>query len=673
MRRVRGGSPNGTLIGVATPQETPERMTSGQTSESVVDAPQPGAAEVGGPPPQPDAMLELQAFLMQLLQSQVAMVSAMAGAVFLAGGAARKPGLLVQHQAAGEAAPVLAPGVIARMERLAAELCAPDADAGKAPQGRMDTIALARAAGGLYGDEARHRLIAAPLWADGRVEGACVLALRTRGAADEEALKTLMLTTAAFEAFLWKKQAIAESQRTLMLRETLELLDASQQGRSAGTMGALICNELQRRFGCSRVSVGLVHRESIRLTAVTGADEVDRNAAAVEAIEEAMEECAAQDVEVVFPAPLEHEHDPAQRRVTRAHEEVSRKFGPSAMLSLPLRVEGDLVGVVVLERPATDPFPVAAVPLLRLVAETVGPALWTRRLADRGVLAVTRDRLLDLGEAMVGPRHTGAKLVTALVLLVLVLAAVVPIPARIKSAVEVKALHARTVVPPFTGYLETVLVKPGDRVQTGQVMATMDTSSLALELSENEARLTAYTVQRDDALSKGELSKRMEIESQINEVASHLALLRDHQARSVIRSPIDGLVGRGDLDSFIRARVEPTQPLFEVISQEQQATLYIEEADVQRVREGMTGGMVIRSLPGREVEIRVTRVNPAAEVVRGRNVYQAEAELVGVGPDDAAWLRPGMTGTAKLRDGRTTTLATLLRSVVEEIRMRMWW
>ena len=40
-----------------------------------------------------------------------------------------------------------------------------------------------------------------------------------------------------------------------VLRETLELLDTSQQGASAGTMGAIMCNELKRRFGCTRASI----------------------------------------------------------------------------------------------------------------------------------------------------------------------------------------------------------------------------------------------------------------------------------------------------------------------------------------------------------------------------------------------------------------------------------
>jgi multidrug efflux pump subunit AcrA (membrane-fusion protein) len=644
-------------------------VSSGQTTEPIVEPSQ--TEPQGGPPPQPEPLRELQVFLLGLLQSQCTLIGAAGGAVFVSTGGGRPPGLLVQHEAPDEGAPVLIPAVLSRMEKLALEVCIPEP--GKAVQGRMDMVALPRSAS-MYGDEARQRIIAAPLWADGRVEGACVLALKTRGSMGEaEALRLLMLSGAQFEAFLWRQQCMAEAKQKTMLRETLELLDKSQQGASAGTMGAIMCNELKRRFGCTRVSIGLVQRDFIRLAAVTGADEIDRNAPAVECLEEAMEECAAQDVEILYPPPASAEADPAQRRVTRAHEALSRKFGPSSILSLPLRVEGDLVGVVVLEREAADLFPAAAVPLLRLVAETIGPALWTRRLADRGVLAVTRDRLLDLGTAIVGPRHTGAKLVGLLILLGLI-GMLVPLPSRVTASAEVKATVTRTIVAPFTGYLASVAVQAGDSVEEGQVLATMDTSDLELEIAETQAKYDSQSQQHDEATQRGDNGKARSLEAQMSESTAHLTMLKDHLSRSRIRSPVTGLVGKGDLRQFVRAKVDPTQPLFEVVSRDLRAVAFIEERDVQRVYEKQPGALVSRSQPGAKVPVRVTRINPAAEVVRGKNVYQAEVEFVGpLEAGTSEWLRPGMTGTIKLEDGYSPTLVSVLRPIVDELRMRLWW
>src|SRR5690606_36997622 len=116
---------------------------------------------------------------------------------------------------------------------------------------------------------------------------------------------------------------LTEAQQKAKLRETLELLDTSLQGQSAEAMGSLMAHELMRRFGCLRVSIGLIRRGRVRIAAVSGADELDRRGAAVEALEAAMEECADQDVEIMYPPPLAAENDPGERRVTRAHEALS--------------------------------------------------------------------------------------------------------------------------------------------------------------------------------------------------------------------------------------------------------------------------------------------------------------------------------------------------------------
>jgi hypothetical protein len=485
----------------------------------------------------------------------------------------------------------------------------------------------------------------------------------------DEALDRLALTNARFEAFLWQQQCMAEAGQRAKLRETLELLDVSQQGASAEAMGALMCHELQRRFGCTRVSIGLVQHDRIRLNAVSGADNLDRRGEAVGHIENAMEECADQDIEVVYPPPPEAEADPAQRRVTRAHEVLSRRFGPAAMLSLPLRVEGDLVGVVLLEREESDPFPAGSVPLLRLVAEFIGPALWTRRLADRGILAVVRDRTIDLGRAIVGPRHTARKLAALAAVLVLIAGAVIPIPDRIKAGAEVAAETSRTIPAPFTGYLATSLVRPGDSVTAGQPLATMDTKELELQLAESKADREKYSSQLDEAQQAGEPGRAKGFAAAVAQTTAQIDKTQLHLDRAVIRSPIDGRIAQGDLDAFINAKIDPTQPLFVVVADKNVVNLQVDERDVNHVKIGQEGRLTIKALPGQPVRLKVTRINPAAEAVAGANIYRVEAELL----EPAPWLKPGMTGTARLDNGWTNGLKWLLDPLIDAARMKLWW
>lgn len=635
------------------------------------------ASKADGPPMLPEA---IAAFLSALVREQCTLVGAMAGVIYLLS-ADRTRGLPVARTAPGLALTgssfdPLTPGVLARLERLALEAAPPpDAPLDQAVSGKIDTVSVPRGearAGGLYEPDAVLPAIAAPLVVDGRAEFIGVLILpRGSERAAEEALAKLALTASRFEAFLWREQALEEAGHKVKLREALELLDAAQAAPTARSMATVLCDEIKRRFGCTRVSVGLAMGQRLRVVALSDADEIDHRTPTIAAIEAAMDECAWQDAEVARPAPPEVENDPNRRRVNRAHADLADKFGPACVASLPLRVSGDVVGVLTLERPPNDPLPAGGLALLRLIGEVVGPALWTRRLADRGILAVLRDRTLEIGHVLVGPRYTAAKLVGLVLLLALVLLAFVPIPAVVPAECEVRAARARVVVPPFIGYLSAVHVRPADEVVEGQVLAAMDTHDLEAELARARAERHKQEVQRDAALAAGETARAKALDAEIAALDAEIRLNTALIDQALIRAPISGVVGRGDLEQFVGARVEPTQSLFEIVAPENRVVLHVDERRIDDVRIGQTGTMSPRALPDRRIPIRVERVTPVAELVRGQNVYLVEATLTD--PPSAAFLQPGMSGVARLHNGWTTGLARLMSPVIDELRLRLWW
>jgi len=614
---------------------------------------------------------ELSRFLEQLIELQGHLVGASLGVVYLAESGHRRAGIAARWPRPGESGSV--PGVWTesverRLAQIAESTCRAADEHGPAHAACVRGIDIADS--GLYGTGPRHTAISTPLVTAGRVEGASVLVLAPgTSVSPEEALERVALTTSKLDAFLWKQQALGEAHQKALLRETLELLDASQQGHDARAMGSLMCHELQRRFGCTRVSIGLISgpASGLRLAAVSGSESIDRRGPAAESLESAMEECALQDVELVYPPS--DEEDSGSARVLRAHEGLSQRFGPSAILSLPLRVEGDLVGVVVLEREADDPFPVGAVPLLRLVAEYIGPAIWTRRLADRGVLAVTRDRARQIGSALVGPRHTWAKLAGVIGAGLVLAGLLVPIPARVSAEAEIRAGISRTIVPPFTGFLDEVLVRPGDRVEQGAPLARMGTVELEQQLDELLGRRVRLITERDQAQTEGRASEVARLDASLREIAAQIDVIESRIARAELLSPITGVVSRGDLEDYVGARVDPTQALLEVVGTDRVVTIQVDERDIGRVETGQLGVLASRARPGDRVPIEVTRINPLAEPVEGANVYVVEASI----DQPRAWLRPGETGIARLDAGTTTPLRALLGPIIDEIRLRVWW
>ncbi len=652
--------------------------TSASTNPSL-----PGRSTPGGSPAAqgsgagaPGAQQALGEYLQGLLERLCALSRAQVGMAFIRPGQQRAGGLAALHAPGGER---LAEQLRADAQLLARLSALADRAASQAEQtGALGTISesVTVNSGSLYHAQATHRATAVPLMALGQAEGACVVLTPVAEKANDLAEKSLLVAAEGFEGFLWSQRALAEAERTARLRETLEMLDAAQRGASAASMASLFCDELRRRFGCSRVSVGLVQGHDIRAVAISGADTIDRRNPAVEALEAAMDECADQDIEVVFPQS--DDLAPAERRVVRAHGELSRSFGPSSIVSLPLRVDGDLVGVAVLERDADDPFPAGSLGLLRLVAEFIGPAVWTRRLADRGILAVSRDRVRDLGSAIVGPRHTLLKLVGVLALLVFVVLAALPIPDIVSADAEAQPASQRALTPPFQGYLAWVGVKPGDLVTTGQVIARMDTTDREANLLQLEAQYAAQRSQRETSLSRGQMEEAEVLTQGLNELQPQIDLLKYQIERASIRAPIDGRVAGADLEPWLDAPISPDTPLVRIVGERSVVILRVPERDIgaaqQRLNnddaEEIDGTFAPRARPDDRIDLRLVRVNPQAEAIQGGNVYLVEAEIAG---DSPAWLKPGMTGRARVRSGWTTPLVRLARPLIDRAQMAWWW
>jgi hypothetical protein len=650
--------------------------TSASSNPSLPGRSSPGGSPSGrgAGPGAPTAQEALGHYLEHLLERLCALSRAQAGLAFIKPGQQRAGGLAAVHAPGGERLAEQLRGDAQLLARLS-KLCERAADLAQ-QQGTAQALTESVSVGGgaMYHAQATHRATAVPLLALGQAEGACVVLTPVGEPANALAERSMLVAAEGFEGFLWNQRALAEAERTARLRETLEMLDAAQRGPSASSMASLFCDELRRRFGCSRVSVGLVQGQDIRAVAISGADTIDRRNPAVEALEAAMDECADQDIEVVFPQP--EDLAPAERRVVRAHGELSRSFGPSSIASLPLRVDGDLVGVAVLEREADDPFPPGSLGLLRLVAEFIGPAVWTRRLADRGVLAVTRDRLLDFGSAIVGPRHTLLKLLGALSVLVFVGLAIVPIPDVVSAQAEAQPLGQRALTPPYQGYLAWVGVKPGDVVQAGQVIARMDTTEKEAELAQLDAQFAAHRTQREAELSRGRMDQAEVLSQQLAELEARRGLLRHEIGRAQITAPIDGRIAGADLEPWLDAPISPDTPLVRIVGDRSVIVLRVPERDIAAAQarlgeeEAPDGSFAPRARPEERLPIRLVRVNPQAEAVTGGNVYLVEAELV---EGDPAWLKPGMTGRARVRAGWTTPLIRLGRPLIDQLQMSWWW
>jgi HlyD family secretion protein len=236
----------------------------------------------------------------------------------------------------------------------------------------------------------------------------------------------------------------------------------------------------------------------------------------------------------------------------------------------------------------------------------------------------------------------------------------------------------------LSGVVESVLVRDNDRVRRGQALALLDTARLRDQIetaaaagvqaraslaqaraTELQTRLARDRLHRLYAMSRGGYPARVDVEAAdanhqralagvasaqatIRAADASLATGRTNLAKSVIRSPINGVV--------LHRRVEPGQTvaaslqapvLFNLAEDLTRMELHvdIDEADVAQVSPGQTADFTVDAFPGRRFSASVERVGLGSEVKDGVVTYTG---VLTVDNADLS-LRPGMTATSEIR------------------------
>jgi multidrug resistance efflux pump len=449
------------------------------------------------------------------------------------------------------------------------------------------------------------------------------------------------------------------------LRRVLEVLDAVNRPTRFQGAAMALCNELAAWLGCSRVSLGFLQGRRVQVRAISHTDTFSREMQVVQAIEAAMEECLDQDLEVVHPA------ETTSIVTHRAAAGLSASHGPSAVLSLPVRQEGDVAAVVTLERPADRPFDqLAEIEAVRLICDLFAPRLLDLRNNDRWFGARMASEARQQLGSLLGYEHTWLKLCAALVFLMVVLLVTVEGEYRINTSFSFKAQQQQVVVAPFETFIDSVLVEPGDRVVADKtLLGTLDTTELRLELAALKAEQLGYRIQMAAAMRDRKTAEAQIAETQVQEKAARIKMIEMKIEQAEVVAPISGWVISEDRKQQIGAPVEAGKILFEIADIESlRAELYVPESSIAGVAEGMTGTLAAVGHPDQKVRFAIDRINPIAEVKDNQNVFRVRARLL----EHLEWMRPGMEGEARISAGDQTYLWIVSHRLVDWLRMKLW-
>ena len=449
-----------------------------------------------------------------------------------------------------------------------------------------------------------------------------------------------------------------------------------------------LVNDLMRALQVDRVALGWTHGvgvrgegESIRVTAISDTEQIDRRLAMVKKLQGAMDECLDQAQPVLYPAPPERaatEGEAADmllaRAITHAHRELAAGDAKLKVSSLPLRIGDEVVGVITVESAADGAIELGTIELLQAALDLIAPVLRIRKSDDRNLALRAWDDTLRVGGWAVGPKHTAWKLAGIILFIGLLFVTLYKVPYRVEAPVEIEPRVKRTVSIPYDSIIADVPpgIEPGVEVEAGQLLLELDTTEIRLSALDAEAELSRALTAADAAQLQNKQAEAKQALAQAEQARARLDLLRKRIEQGRIVAPIGGTIIAGDPKEMEGASVKLGQGLFEIAPLDDLVVVArVADSDIALVGRSETrgGSFASKAYPARRFDLTVERVVPLAATDEGKNTFEVRARL----DETAVWMRPGMEGLAKFDTGERSIAGIASRRIVDTLRLWLWW
>ena len=446
----------------------------------------------------------------------------------------------------------------------------------------------------------------------------------------------------------------------------LKLVQTALISRPFRHTAAKVASELATVLRCERVFIGTVERRFVKVRGVSHGTALGKDQAKARCVGAAMDEALDQGVSVLFP-----QHPDDAPRITLAHAELAR--GGGCVLTVPMFNAGRPVGALSFERPLSGRFDTAELRRIEAIGAALAPVLLLQAEHERSFWQRLRGPARHQG-AGAEQRHPmlawlGGLLGVATLVAVLAL----PWAFQISASTRLEGQMQRAIAAPLDGYLKSAHVRAGDSVREGQLLAELNDDELRLERRRWETEVARHENTFAEAQAKEDRTQLVIADARVAESRAQLAQVDQQIARTQLLAPFDALVIKGDLTQQLGAPVKRGDLLLTLTpSREFRVVLEIDERDVGHLAPGKRGAVTLSALPDRSFNLVIERVMPVARADAGRNLFEAEARLEGLSAADAAALRPGLLGMARLDVGKRPLAWLLSHRVIDWLRLQ-WW
>lgn len=462
------------------------------------------------------------------------------------------------------------------------------------------------------------------------------------------------------EIYLRSRRLEALTAEAQKLTQLITLLGEMEGVLEPDKLSMIIANHGREVTGVDRVCVAVRRHEKTRVLAVSGVETVDKKSVTIKSIVELAERTMAADQPQLLIKGDEHAEE----------EEIKNYFSGGTMRAaylLPLKDRNEkTLGVLVVETTRPDGINEPVRKLSQAVARHAGAALGAAEEERSIPLLPTLRKLKRAKDWAMGEKRRRVQLALGVPVAVLTVLALMPWPFRVKGDAQLQPAARGAAVAEVQGRIAAVFAQEGQSVKKGDVLAQFDDTELQRQLAVAQAEWVKNTVEADrhrESRDPQASAARRVAEAAAMKAAAEVGRLQHAIELARIRCPIDGVVMSRDLESKVGEVLDRGAVFAEVGDPTAwQAQIQVREGDVAPLERklannepipvtvltrGWTGNKFKGAISHRESISQLSYPPPGGS---GAPVFYVTVDL-DLSPEEAALLRPGFTGRAKLQCG----------------------
>ncbi len=429
-----------------------------------------------------------------------------------------------------------------------------------------------------------------------------------------------------------------------------------------------VTNNLRNRLGCEQVGLAKVFDGNTRLLVVSGFDEIKESNPGISIIKAAMEEAVDRGQPIVYQSQGDWD-SAADQPEYRLHRKWHEDSGGAAVASIPFMRDEDCLAVISLR--AKPGVKWDAEMLSRIETQVMPYAIGLDLVesANRSVQSHAWLAAKSAAKSLAAPQSIQKRICVALLLLVAAWVAFGTATYRISVPCAVRPAVAQRYFAPFAGVVESVHVQAGDTVAKGQLLFQMSIKDVQLELDYLLAQTRISEIALQEAIKERDGVKAQVERGQLRLYDAQRAIALRQFQQSQMRAAYNGLVTIGDPNLINHQMVALGDPIIEVVpAAEWIVELEMPEGSIADIRANLTGQLSFNARPEDAQSFAIQRIVPQSKLRGQKQVFIVEGSI----DSNAAWLRPGMEGTARIDVDHKPIWWLASHRAVRSIRRLLW-